>query len=294
MLAKWVLIPVITFLSLPVHGHVGDRVVPVFEITDDALSKIDLHDGAIDEWTELADDPSLTPFDFVLYESLSTAREYHPADLDFRIWLAWNETHDRIYAGAIFSDDSYVNEMPDPPIMSFNDSMALLIDGDHSGGRYFGGGNHDVGEMRVHNSQAQFYEAIATTPEGPTVSLLLTSAGGEWSADWMLYPPYSDGGGFVVGESPTISVIEFYVTPFDDMIWNDEAGSTISDLKADMVIGVSAYVFDREAGAGIERDMYLMGGPRATADDFFDGLLLGERDTAVHADSWGRIKASLR
>ena len=33
-----------------VHGHVGDRVFPFFEITDDVLSEIDFQDGSIEEY----------------------------------------------------------------------------------------------------------------------------------------------------------------------------------------------------------------------------------------------------
>ena len=48
MPAKLVLIAVITFLSLrPVHGHVGDRVIPIFEIPDDMIGHIDIHDGSL-------------------------------------------------------------------------------------------------------------------------------------------------------------------------------------------------------------------------------------------------------
>ena len=42
-------------------------------------------------------------------------------------------------------------------------------------------------------------------------------------------PPYTDGGGGSVGEQPTVSVVEYYVTPFDRFVWNDQDESEISD-----------------------------------------------------------------
>ena len=63
MCVKRLLIAVIIFLSLPVHGHVGDRVIPIFEITDDMLGQIDLKDGSNTEWEDFHE-ASLTPLDF--------------------------------------------------------------------------------------------------------------------------------------------------------------------------------------------------------------------------------------
>ncbi len=79
-------------------AHRGDRVIPIYEITDDMLDLIDLKDGRIDEWEELFE-PSLTTLDFFAYTSITTREivPYDPSDLDFRIWLGWNVTHGRLY-----------------------------------------------------------------------------------------------------------------------------------------------------------------------------------------------------
>lgn len=55
----------------------------------------------------------------------------------------------------------------------------------------------------------------------------------EIPGSWRVYPPYGDSGGGVLGENPTISVIELYVTPFDWLgAWHDKEKSQQSDLAA--------------------------------------------------------------
>ena len=45
-------------------AHQGERIIPVFEITDDMLELIDLDDGSIDEWEALFE-PSVRALDFI-------------------------------------------------------------------------------------------------------------------------------------------------------------------------------------------------------------------------------------
>ena len=117
--------------------------------------------------------------------------------------------------------------------------------------------------------------------------------------DWYVLPPYAGGGGRRFGEQPTITVTEFYVTPFDRMLWNDEENSQASELNPGQIIGFSITIRDND-----EPDEFtILDLPSLeaviSADAFVDGLLLGldgeisqVKDTAVESDSWGRIKAS--
>ena len=57
----WTLASGLVF-SGQVHGHFGDRIYPILEITDDMLAQIEL-DGLIDEWPELYGEPTLTPLE---------------------------------------------------------------------------------------------------------------------------------------------------------------------------------------------------------------------------------------
>ena len=61
VLARYVvLLALVTNLGLAVstRAHVGDRVYPIAELTDDMLAQIDLKDGSVDDWIEVLGEPS--------------------------------------------------------------------------------------------------------------------------------------------------------------------------------------------------------------------------------------------
>ena len=66
------------------------------------LEEIDLHDGSIDEWYKVGE-PSMTLLDFKTFSD----RPHDPSNLDFRVWLAWHDEPDRVYAAFIIADDVY-------------------------------------------------------------------------------------------------------------------------------------------------------------------------------------------
>ena len=131
---KCMSVPVMVLVSLPLQAHLGDRVIPIFEITDEQLALIDIEDGSINEWEDFGE-PSLTTLDFLRFgypggEDL----DHDPSDFDFRIWLGWNGTHNRIYGSIQAADDSY---------RGFDDAIRVdglhfMVDGNHSGGDYTG------------------------------------------------------------------------------------------------------------------------------------------------------------
>ena len=128
-------------------------------------------------------------------------------------------------------------------------------------------------------------------------------------ADWFLYPPYAAGGGGSVGENPTISVTEFYVTPFDRFVYNSPEESVVSDLYPGKTIGFAIEVYDFEPERKVETIHYLRAGEwgecqppgeskwhaMTSSDCFAVGLLLGPGgelpESAVESVTWGRIKA---
>ena len=278
-------------------AHQGERIIPVFEITDDMLELINVQDGSIEEWEELFE-PSLTALDFhasiLDSETLDWERaSYDPSDLDFRMWLGWNATENRLYGSLQAADDYHaVREK----ILQRQDAMYFGVDGDHSGGtyRFFSG-------ERVWDSmgQAQEYAAPSLWDMDRSVGLLYDPEGVEWVNDY----PYADGGEAAVGESPVVWTLEFFVTPFDALIRNDQENSVVSALEAGKVIGLFFLVVD------IDRDLdsttymvddgFLRGGgnPNEDSSYWIDGFLLGKEvplvDSAVRSSSWGMIKASL-
>ena len=280
--------------TINAEAHQGDRIFPIYEITDDMLQLIDLKDGRIDEWEELFE-PSLTTLDFTASSDRVIA-PFDPSDIDFRIWLGWNGTHSRVYVAIQAADDSYMVRVKFPQV---EDYLSLNVDGDHSGGRYqfFSGPRY-----RDSFGHAQRYIAPSLWDLDRSVGLLHDPEG----LEWVNYPPYIDGGVGAVGENPVFWNVEFYVTPFDALIWNDQERSVVSELVAGKVIGFFIRVVDLDAdlskpvGYSIDDGFVrrTASNPAEDADSFVDGLLLGAGEfmegSAVQPSSWGLIKASFK
>lgn len=280
MSAKWLSIPVMILVSLPGQAHKGDRIIPVFEITDEQLELIDIEEGSIDEWEDFGE-PSLTTFDFSRFSYPGGDDLAHDiSDFVFRIWLGWNGTHNRIYGSIQAADDSY---------RGFDDAIRVdglhyMVDGDHSGG----------GNTEQDAKQAQVFSIYAETRDFLNNDMLLLYHD---ECEWCTRPPYAEAGSGILGENPVFWVIEFYATPFDLLIWEDPEASIVSSLEPGKVIGLSINVADSDTD-GKEWDLHRFIPGGTTADTFADGLLVGKQgvagdDSVVESVSWARIKASL-
>ena len=130
------------FFSHSVQAHIGDRIFPIYEISDEALMEIDFRDGSIDDWFEIAGEPSITGVEFpsVPYGGEQGVHElpvpYNPSDLDFRIWLGWNRHSNLLLLAYEGVDDIYFNESPGEIIFDIlrNDCLSCMFVGDHSAG----------------------------------------------------------------------------------------------------------------------------------------------------------------
>ena len=228
-------------LAIPAGGHSGDRLYPIAYLSDEMLAEIQLEDGQIYEWMDLLGEPAMTLLDFKDDGAQELAP--NPADLDFRIWLAWHDEPARLYVAVVTSDDVYDNNHDYhgtdlESLIELNDSIMLAVDGDHSGGAGASGAEQEVWERL--NGRTQFYEAIARTPEGPTLDDRSTrSFTGEYA--WTVLPPYAESGGGVFGEAPFISVIELYVTPFDRWAGVHSPGEIVA---SDLTAGAGGRLFD--------------------------------------------------
>ena len=89
------------------QAHVGNRIYPIFELADEDVALIDIKDGSVEDWEEVVGEPSLTAIDFET--SQHGVLPYDPFNLDFRIWLAWHGTTNRIFVAMERADDVYVN-----------------------------------------------------------------------------------------------------------------------------------------------------------------------------------------
>lgn len=152
--------------------------------------------------------------------------------------------------------------------------------------------------LLANNQQAQVYTAIAEAfGDWPTIELQGTS----YHDDWSIKPPYADGGGASFGEMPTVSVTEFYVTPFDFLVWNSPGESAVSDLYPGKIIGLMIALSDFDTITDDPRErltptgVFFLHQIRNPDAFFVPCLLVGTGpwdDTAVVNGAWARIKAS--
>ncbi len=292
------------------HAHIGDEIYPFYELLDEDLDRINLTDGSVEDWYDVLGEPSLTGADF--YYPYSS---YDPTNCDNRFWLGWHRRSGTLWVAMERFDDIYFNNYAGEivegmilPTMHFWDSyFSFMVDGDHSGGRYWFSFNSCEGctveEAKVlNNRQAQHWMAIAEAADGQHVGYVGAS-------EWAVREPYAAAGGGVLGATPATTVTELKVTPFDDLIYNDEAASVASELYPGKIIGFTIHTTDNDAteysdGMGPSRRQRLSGNGWATrfADLFVDGVLVGAGEdasryddvSAVEPSSWGRIKAALR
>ena len=308
-----------TLLLLPglasvTHAHIGDQIYPFFELLDEDLHRIDLTDGSVEDWYDVLGEPSLTAADF--YYPYSS---YDPTNCDNRFWLGWHRRSGTLWIAMERFDDIYHNNYAGeifesgfptifrPAMILWDSYFSFMVDGDHSGGRYlFALANCEectVEEAKLRNNrQAQHWLAIAETTDGQHV-------GYDGASEWAVREPYAAAGGGVFGATPAITVTELKVTPFDDLIYDDEAASVASELYPGKVIGFTIRTKDNDAtefsdGYGPSDYQYLADNVYALrfADLFVDGLLVGAGEdpsryddvSAVAPSSWARIKASFR
>ncbi len=291
------------------HAHIGDEVYLFYELLDEDLHRIDLTDGSVEDWHDVLGEPSLTAAAFYYPDS-----HYDPGNVDNRFWLGWHRRSGTLWVAMERFDDIYhnnyageINEWGFPTMNRWDSSFSFMVDGDHSGGRYLFGNNScdgcTVEEINLQNNrQAQHWLAIAETAEGQHVAY-------DGASEWATREPYAAAGGGVLGATPVTSVTELKVTPFDDLVYDDEAASKASRLYPGKVIGFAIHTIDNDAteysdGLGPADLQWLSdrSGAYQSADLFVDGLLLGAGEdpsryddvSAVEPSSWGRIKASFK
>ena len=299
----------LVLLATRVFAHAGDEIYPFYELLDKDLERIDLTDGSVEDWYEVLGEPALTASDFYWLNY-----DYDPSELDFRIWLAWHQASNTIWIAMERFDDLYFNRYDGSGLNRmhlWDSSIRFLVDGDHTGGIYgdwtAAGRRRDCEgctpeQVLRNNRQAQRWMAIAEAANGEILDY-------DGHSEWVIREPYAAAGSGVTGHSPAITVVEFKVTPFDDLIWDDEDASEVSQLRPGKIIGLAMRTSDNDATEyqdGFGPRIHLSLGPevsdlRVNADLFVDGLLVGAGEdpssyddvSAVEPSSWARIKAAL-
>jgi hypothetical protein len=284
-------------------GLVSAQVYPIYEISTDDLP--DLKDNTLADWEDVLPGTSLTHDDFAPL-AVADGAGIDPADLAYRTFMAWHSASQVLYICLERVDDVYVNtyEGGDPQNMWRHDIIEFMVDGDHSGGSYNGFSVDEYGEEQsklLTGFQAQQYTLIPETPDGIHVGSNTAASG------WVTNLPWADGGGFAEGEAPTTSVMEGYFTPWDGLNWQGPELSERSLLEEGRIIGFQLSVPDWDV-VGTYHAFHTLSGLASTwreADNFVQGELIGcdygdcgsapiPIETAVTAESWGRVKASMQ
>ncbi|NKB66199.1 MAG: hypothetical protein GKR89_03985 [Candidatus Latescibacteria bacterium] len=280
-------------LAPSVQAHVGDQIFPLYEILDEDLP--DLHDASLDDWGALFPQPQFTEADFSSL-NIGDGTPIGAPDLAVKVYLGWNQAQNKILGAIGREDDIYINTYRGGSDRTWiYDSIEFMVDGDHSGGCFAGS---CLGESMIPysdslaiNFQAQWYSILAQAPNNQ-----LMSYGG--LSPWVTQPPYSDAGGFVEGGTPHLSVVEFMVTPFDQLYFDRPEESAPNALRAGRIIGFEIALPDFDAAPQQYRGFHSLAGQPNTwreADNFVDGeLLSAPRPTSKQIDSWGQIKATFR
>ena len=188
-------------LTSGASAHIGEQVYLLFELPEADLADIDLRDASIADWEDVVGDAQLVTTDFFQDPTVGDGAQYDPADLDYRIWLAWNGNAGTIWMGMERIDNIYINEYAGGDLGSLwrQDAIEFMLDGDHTGGDYTGSADEnwtDEEKDLNNNRTAQQYVAIGDTPDGRHVGYLGKGT------EWVNALPYADGGGGSTGDGP--------------------------------------------------------------------------------------------
>lgn len=286
----------------PSTAHIGGLVYPIYELPTSDLP--DIHDGSIQDWEDVLPGTSLTQNDFAPL-NVADGAGINPADLAYRVFMAWHSASQTVWAAIERVDDVYINTYAGGDLTTIwqYDSIEFMLDGDHTGGSYngFDANTYSADELKqLSNYQAQQYVAIAESPDNKLIGYQGAGQG------WVGNPPWADAGGFAQGESPNTSVIELYATAWDALDWRGPELSRRSRLAANGIIGFQISVPDFDTEAGAYHGFHTLSGQANTwrqAENFVDGQLIpcstgdcgsAPTPTAVAEDSWGRIKAAFK
>ncbi|MEW6753911.1 MAG: T9SS type A sorting domain-containing protein [Candidatus Latescibacterota bacterium] len=259
-------------------GHVGTAVYPIYELPTADLP--DLYDGSLGDWEDALPGTSLTQDDFAPL-AVEDGAGINPADLAYRMYMAWNSANQRIYVCIERVDDVYVNTYQggDPTMMWQHDGAEIMLDGDHSGGDYNGFDPDIFGQEQVKlltGYQAQQYVVVPQSPDGVLIGTIASASG------WAGSPPWAQAGGSVTGQAPTTFVVEAAMTAWDELNWEGPDLSRRSVLVAGKIIGFQISIPDWDYTTEDLRFRYhafhtLSGMPNTwrMADNFVDGELVG-------------------
>jgi hypothetical protein len=208
----------------------------VFQFPPDKIPRID---GDASDWDIVPDDYAIG-MDQLTNDSSPNARP-DPKKIDVKIKVGWVKGLNRLY----FLYEAYKDYWDFSQPNLHNDIFELVVDGDHSGGKFIARFRPDqtVPEFdaffSMQGAQAQNYHIFT-----PALNKDWCMAWGP--QQWLKELPYANHAcqyNFQPGEGGKL-VLEFYITPFDLALPDDPAHSVESNLVENNLVGISWAIMD--------------------------------------------------
>ena len=267
----------------------GEDEVPLLYavgISGDAVPAID---GNLAEWDSYPAWNVWTFADNFIDNSFGTVKDLN--SLDFTGKLAWHAGTNMLYWAFDVYDDVHVNESAKGECLYWiQDDLEWYIDADNSGGNYNG---HEP-------------EGVARCGPAQQVAMMLGGVGDDIctcsASKWSVAPPYTMPAGTVtVTATGTQTTYEVAAMLFDFLDETPEA-STIHQLSAGDVIGMSWDIDDQDVSGDTKTQTTAwyttsLKGLFYQADNLND-VEMSPADwtvtgaTAVESSSWGAVKAT--
>jgi len=214
----------------------GPRVYSCFQFPDDRLPTID---GDLTDWEIVGDAYAQDTYGLIEYNR-HLGRNYNLHDMDVRVRTGYNAHTNRLYVAVEYWDDFHnfdrVVRVPNRTNPGNDDIFELVVDGDNSGGDFIDG--LDPRRMSTHT---QNYHIYTHERDGEHVWV--------WGPQhWLGEAPYAQWASSYpdVHGSAGLSILEFYVTPFNYAHAEGPGLSARAQLAVGDTIGLDYALLDRD------------------------------------------------
>jgi hypothetical protein len=218
--------------SVRARGHYPEGVVyEVYQFAPDEIPKID---GDPSDW-------KVVPAGYTIDGShltdtvMGKGSQMDPKDLAVEVTVGWSPQTNRLYFLYKVYDDMH-NFSPE-----WGDIFEVVIDADHSGGRYHTFDDVDERtEARLKSTTAQNYHIFTPPPEGKKWAWV-------WGEQqWLIEKPWADHAfrydfGF---KQAGLLYLEFFITPIDYASFRGPEYSAVHKMEEGETIGLSWSVLD--------------------------------------------------
>jgi len=228
-------------LTLPLAaasaGPPNKTTYKIYQFAPDQLPKIDGHPG---DW-------DVVPAKFTIDGShlmdtvMGQGKNMDPRDLAVEVKVAWSEKTNRLYfLYKVFDDMHNFN-------FARGDIFEVVVDADHSGGRYHSFDDVDAKtEARLKSTTAQNYHIFTPPAKGKAWAWV-------WGEQqWLIEKPWAEHAykyDFKFKEAGEL-YLEFYITPFNYASFRGPKYSALHKLVPGETIGLSWAVLDYDEDDG--------------------------------------------